>query len=131
MSDEFASDDVVKDLDSAGQNIIVCGSVYENFGQSRIKILNDNDAIDSSLVFGMPTWTGMNGVTGANSDKIQIVITSPYNYLRGGAYLDTLSENYKALFYSRPSDMVLKGYETMYHFTKLFLAYRDVFINNV
>jgi hypothetical protein len=131
LGDDFLNDDVMKHLDSTSQNIIVCGSLYETFGQSLIKILNDNGETYQSIVIGMPTWTGMNGITGTNSDKIQIVITSPYNYLHGDAYIDTLSENYKALFYSRPSDMVLKGYETMYHFTKLFLANPDVFENNV
>ena len=99
--------------------------LYEYFGQALIKTLDANGDTYSSVVVGMPTWNGMNGTTGTGSDKIQIVITTPYNYVRGGQFLDTISNNYKALYYSRPSDMVYKGYETMYHFTKLLLANPD------
>ena len=77
----------------------------------------------------MPTWNGMGGITGNSSQKIQIVITSPYNYLQSNPVISSLADDYKADHYSRPSDMVYKGYELMYHFTKLFLSYPDTFIN--
>ncbi len=131
LSDNFSADDVLKHLDSTTQNIIACGSLYEFFGQTLIKILNDNGATYSSVLMGMPTWSGMNGVTGNDADKIQIVITTPYNYVSGGQFVSTISDNYKSLYYSRPSDMVYKGYETMYHFTKLLLSNPDNFINKL
>jgi hypothetical protein len=131
LSENFSDYDVLNHLDSTTQNIIVCGSLYEYFGQALIKTLDANGDTYSSVVVGMPTWNGMNGTTGTGSDKIQIVITTPYNYIRGGQFLDAVSNNYKALYYSRPSDMVYKGYETMYHFTKLLLANQATFINKV
>ncbi len=131
LSENFSDYDVLNHLDSTAQNILVCGSLYEYFGQALIKTLDANGDTYSSIVVGMPTWNGMNGTTGTGSDKIQIVITTPYNYIRGGQFLDTISNNYKALYYSRPSDMVYKGYETMYHFTKLLLANPTTFINKV
>jgi ABC-type branched-subunit amino acid transport system substrate-binding protein len=130
LSDNFSTEEVLSHLDSTRQNIIACGSLYESFGQGLIKALNDNGETYSSTVIGMPTWNGMNGTTGTASDKIQIIITTPYNYLNG-AYVDSITNNYRNIFYSRPSDMVLKGYESMYHFTKLLLAYPDSFINNL
>jgi hypothetical protein len=131
LSENFSDYDVLNHLDSTTQNIIVCGSLYEYFGQALIKTLDANGDIYSSVVVGMPTWNGMTGTTGTGSDKIQIVISTPYNYVRGGQFLDSISNNYKALYYSRPSDMVYKGYETMYHFAKLLLANPATFINKV
>jgi hypothetical protein len=131
LNDNFSQYDVLRRLDSTSLNIIVCGSLYEYFGQSLIKTLNDNGETYSSLVIGMPTWNGMAGTTGTASDKIQVLITTPYNYARGGGFLDTVSGSYKTIYYSRPSDMVFKGYETMYHFTKLLLANPATLINNV
>ena len=130
LSDNFSAANVLSHLDSSTQNIVLCGSLYETFGQDLIKILNDNGETYSTVVVGMPTWNGMGGTTGTASDKIQIVITTPYNYVRGGAFLDGISDNYKQLYYSKPSDMVYKGYETMYHFVKLLLANPTTFINN-
>jgi hypothetical protein len=131
LNDNFSADDVLKHLDSTTQNIIACGSLYESFGQSLIKVLNDNGASYSSVVMGMPTWSGMNGITGTSSDKIQIVITTPYNYVNSNQFVSTISDNYKSLYFSRPSDMVYKGFETMYHFTKLLLSNPDNFINKL
>lgn len=131
LRDNFSPADVLNHLDSTTQNIILCGSLYEGFGQALIKVLNDNGETYSSTVAGMPTWNGMDGTTGLASDKIQIVITTPYNYVRGGAFIDSISANYMRAYYSKPSDMVYKGYETIYHFAKLLLANPASFINNV
>jgi hypothetical protein len=131
LNDNFSSDDILKHLDSTAQNVIACGSLYESFGQALIKVLNDNGTTYSSIVMGMPTWSGMNGITGTSSDKIQIVITTPYNYINSNQFISTVSDNYRSLYYSRPSDMVYKGFETMYHFTKLLLSNPDNFINKL
>lgn len=131
LRDNFSAADVLSHLDSTTQNIILCGSLYEGFGQALIKTLNDNGETYSSVVAGMPTWNGMDGTTGLASDKIQIVVTTPYNYVRGGAFIDNISANYMRSYYSKPSDMVYKGYETIYHFVKLLLANPASFINNV
>lgn len=129
LSDNFSDNDVLSHLDSTTQNVILCASLSERFGQGLIKTLNSNGETYSSLIVGMPTWIGMSGIEGTNSDKIQIVITTPYNYVRSESHLDSIAGKYKALYYSRPSDMVYKGYESMYHFTKLLLQYPDAFIN--
>lgn len=129
LSDNFSDNDVLRHLDSTTQNIILCGSLSERFGQGLINTLNSNGETYSSLIVGMPTWIGMSGIEGTSSDKIQIIITTPYNYVRSESHLDSISSKYKTLYYSRPSDMVYKGYETMYHFSKLLLEYPDAFIN--
>ena len=129
LSDNFSENEVLSHLDSTAQNIMLCGSLNESFGQSLIKVLNSNGESYNSLIAGMPTWNGMAGTTGSNSDKIQIIITTPYNYVHGGTFLEAVSAGYKTAYNSKPSDMVLKGYEMMYHFTKLLTSYPDTFIN--
>ncbi len=129
LNDNFSDADVLKHLDSTQQNIILCGSLYEYFGKSLIKTLNTAGSSYNSFVIGMPTWTGMGGITGTNTDKLQILVTTPYNYEQNNAFISTLSDEYKEVHFSRPSDMVYKGFESMYHFTKLFLANPDTFIN--
>jgi ABC-type branched-subunit amino acid transport system substrate-binding protein len=131
LNDDFSDADVVKHLDSTKQNIVVCGSLNENFGRALIKTLNDNGDSYSTIVTGMPTWSGMSETIGSSSEKIQILISTSYNYLRSTATLNSLTEEYKASYYARPSDMVFKGFESMYHFTKLLLKYPDNFINNI
>ena len=129
LSDNFSDTDVIAHLSNSGQNIIVCGSLLEGFGKDLIKILNDKGLTYASVLVGMPTWSGMSGITGTDSENLQIIITTPYNYLNKNLTLDNIEINYKTLYYTRPSDMVLKGYETMYHFTKLLVANPGTFIN--
>jgi len=129
LNDNFSDADIVSHLDSTMQNIIVCGTLYESFGQSLIKVLNDNGETYSSVLMGMPTWNGMPGTLAGSSDKLQVIITTPYSYLLGDEFVNVVSDKYKATYYSKPSDMFFKGYETMYHFSKLLLAYPDSFIN--
>ncbi|MEP6465786.1 MAG: ABC transporter substrate-binding protein [Parafilimonas sp.] len=131
LSDDFSDNDVLKHLDSTSQNVVLCGSLYENFGQSLIKTLNDNGQTYSTVLIGMPTWNGMTGTTGSDAENIQIVMTTPYNYFSDSSNVETIADEYKQTYNSRPSDMVLKGYETMYHFTKLLLQNPDNFINDV
>jgi len=131
LNDEFSDNDVLSHLDSTRQNIVVCGSLNENFGKAIIKSLNENGESYSSVLVGMPTWNGMTGTSGNACNHIQIVITTPYNYLRDKTSLTYLSENYRANYYARPSDMVFKGYETMYHFTNLLLQYPQNFISRL
>ncbi len=131
LNDDFSDADILSHLDSTRQNIVVCGSLNESFGKELIKALNNNGDSYSTIVTGMPTWNGMSETSGSSSDKIEILISTPYNYLRTTTALNNLSEDYKTNYYTRPSDMVFKGYESMYHFTKLLLKYPDNFINNV
>lgn len=130
LNDNFTDADVLKHLDSTQQNIILCGSLYEYFGKSLIKTLNAAGGSYNSFLVGMPTWTGMGGITGSNTDKLQILVSTPYNYEQNNAFISTLSDEYKTAHFSRPSDMVYKGFESMYHFTKLLMADPDTFINN-
>jgi len=130
LSDNFSDTDVISHLSNSSQNIIVCGSLLEGFGKDLVKILNDKGLTYASVVIGMPTWSGMSGITGTDSENLQIIITSPYNYLNKKPALENIETNYKTLYYTRPSDMVLKGYETMYHFSKLLITYPGTFINN-
>jgi hypothetical protein len=132
LNDDFSDNDVLKHLDSTSQNIVVCGSLYENFGRALIKTLNDNGQTYQTVLIGMPTWNDMEGTTGSDAENILIVITTPYNYLPdNNSYLQTIEGAYKQSYNSRPSDMVLKGYETMYHFSKLLLDYPGNFINSI
>ncbi len=131
LNDNFSDEDVLKHLDSTKQNVLVSGSLNENFGRALIKTLNDNGDSYHTTITGMPTWNGMSGTTGSSSDKIQIIISSPYDYLQSTSLLNHISNQYKSLYYAKPADMMFKGYESMYHFTKLLLQHPDDFINNV
>ena len=131
LNDNFSDEGVLKHLDSTKQNILVCGSLNESFGKALIKTLNDNGETYHTTITGMPTWNGMTGTTGSSSDNIQIIMSTPYEYLQSTTLLNSVLNEYKAVYYAKPGDMMFKGYGMMYHFTKLLLKHSDDFINNL
>lgn len=131
VRDNVSDSDVVTNLDSNKNNMIICGSLNETFGKNLVKVLNTAGKNFVIEAVGMPTWNGMGGTSGKASQNISVTITTPYNYQRSNSRIATLSKNYKAKYNASPGDMVFKGYESVYHFTKLLIANPGNFINNI
>jgi len=79
----------------------------------------------------MPTWESEEAFNNTDCNGIEIIYSTPFNYSRTdktGAYLTNL---YKLQHNGRPSDMYFKGFETMYHFSKLLVKYHTNMLNNI
>ena len=130
LTDNFTEDNLLPFMDSTRQNIIICGSVNESFGSNIVRTLNAATSY-KTVAIGMPTWDGLKEVTGAASKNIEIVYSTPYNFSRTDKTGSSIVKQYRSKYMGRPSDMVFKGFESMYHFSRLVLQYRANFINNV
>jgi ABC-type branched-subunit amino acid transport system substrate-binding protein len=126
LPDAFSVSQVMRQLDSTRPNIVVCGSLDEAFGTNLARVISTLKSYQVSLV-GMPTWDGVRDM-GRNVD---LVYSTPYNLTRTDKLSQLLSAKYQSLYAARPSDMFFKGYESMYHFTKLLLKHGDALINNL
>jgi len=112
VPDSIAFADIVPYLDSTKQNILLCGSLKENFGYSIVKMLNDNPAYKATII-GMPTWDGEKSL---NVPNVEIIYASPYYFNSNEKLLRQLTGAYKQKYLGRPSDQFFKGYETMLYF---------------
>jgi hypothetical protein len=112
VPDSIAFADIVPYLDSTKQNILLCGSLKENFGYSIVKMLNDNPAYKATII-GMPTWDGEKSL---NVPNVEIIYASPYYFNSNEKLLKQLTGAYKQKYLGRPSDQFFKGYETMLYF---------------
>jgi hypothetical protein len=130
LIDSFSTSDLLNKLDSNRQNIVVCGTLSEPFAMSVIKTLGANINYATQII-GMPNWDGFRDLSRPEMKGIDILYTSPYNYTRTdklGIYITT---KYRNKFLSRPSDLVFKGYESFFHFTKLWLKHKENLIHNL
>lgn len=118
LSENFSENDVLANLDSNRQNIVVCGSLNEAFGSSLTKALSSSQSY-RVLAIGMPTWDGVRDM----SKNLEVVYSTPYHFPRTEKQGILLAEKYKSKYAGRATDMVFKGFESMYHFTKLLLKY--------
>ena len=126
LTDSFTVKDITAHLDSNRLNVIICGTLNEGFGTNLSKALASSKNYQT-LTVGMPTWDGLKDI----GKDIDIVYSTPYNLTRTDKLSTQLSEKYKVKYAGRASDMVFKGFESMYHFTKLALKYGNGLINHL
>lgn len=123
LPDSILTNQVTEKLDSNRLNVVVCGSVNESFGLALGKALSSSKKY-RVIAIGMPTWDGIRDI----SKDLEVVYTTPYNFNRTEKTGIQITESYKNKFAGRPSDMVYKGFEVMFHFTHLALKYGDQLI---
>jgi hypothetical protein len=101
----------------------VVGSLDLNFGlnvSQQLAALADEFQVS---VIGMPNWDAINEFSKPQYKNLEIVYGTPFYIANTNTVASNIQEDFKNKFYSRPSDMVYRGYETMYRFGKLLLAY--------
>ncbi|MBX2930424.1 MAG: hypothetical protein KF781_00595 [Chitinophagaceae bacterium] len=131
LSDSFSTNQLRNALDSTKNNVVICGTVNENFG---IRLVNSLTALKnySSIAVGMPTWSGIKDFNKPSMDEItkgiEIIYSTPYNFKRGEGFGKYLTDIYREKFYARASDWFLKGYEITYNFCHLLVKYPTDFI---
>ncbi len=126
LTDSFTTSQVISYLDSNKQNIIICGSLNETFGSNLVKALSESRRY-RSIAMGMPTWDALRGV----DKNIEIIYTTPYHFIRTDKLGLDITNIYRDKFSGRPSDMVFKGFEAMYRFTKLLIKHEGKLLANI
>lgn len=110
-------------LDSTQKNICIVGSLDENFGKDICMQLASVNKTYPIKIFGMPTWDNINDFSQPEYADQEIYYTSPFYINPNDSLVLSIQQYFKTRFYSRPSDMVFRGYETLYRFGKLLLLY--------
>lgn len=126
LTDSFTTSQVISYLDSTKQNIVVCGTLHETFGTNLSKALSSSKTYRVTAI-GMPTWDGLKDI----SKDLDIVYSTPYNLTRSDKQSKLFIDDYRAKYAGWPGDMAFKGFEAMYHFTKLLLKYDKQLINHL
>lgn len=127
LTDSFTTSQVITYLDSSRQNIVICGSLNESFGTNLVKSLSESRKY-RSIAIGMPTWDALRGV---DRNNVEILYTTPYHFIRTDKLGLDITNTYRNKFSGRPSDMVFKGFEAMYRFTKLLIKHEGALIKNL
>ena len=130
LNDNVNWDDIKPYLDSNKQNVIVCGSLNNDFALSLIKTLGDNNAYKTTVI-GMPNWDGMRKLYRNTFDNVDIIYSTPFNYASTDSTVQKLTTAYRAKFTARPSDLVYKGFEAMYDYTHLINDFGSEFTGHV
>jgi hypothetical protein len=108
-------------FDSTRTTMCVAGSLDEQFARDLCTQLAELNKTYPVHVMGMPTWDGIRDFEKREYKDLEIFYSTPFNPARNDVVSEQIINYFKDNLYARPSDMVFRGYETMYHFGKLLL----------
>jgi hypothetical protein len=106
-------------MDSTRENILIAGSLDDNFAREIGLQLATLSKSYRSLVIGMPTWDGITDFTKKDYKGLNLLYSTPFYNAKLDKTSMGITNYFAAVMYSRPSDMVFRGYECMYRFGKL------------
>lgn len=119
LDDYITADKLSPYLNSEKSNICLAGTLDTTFAQILCQQLALKSVASSpNVIIGMPTWD-MIDFEKSLYKNLEIIYSTPFYVAPAGKLASTVYENFKTTFYSRPSDMVFRGFETLYHFAHL------------
>ncbi len=120
-------------LDSMAQNIIIGGSLDEEFAYNLAAALAPMKKKYDITLIGMPNWDGFQSFN--NTKKIlndfPVYFTSPYFNNKWDNYSKMVQDVYLNKYKGKPSEYAYKGFETAFIFTRLFTRYPENFMSHL
>jgi hypothetical protein len=119
LNDLFTPQDLKEHLDEDANTVCIAGSLDVSFGQLLVSQLASLHETRKSVVFGMPTWWDLTDFTKPEFKNIEVFYTTPFYISDSNALVTKIVQDFKTRFYSLPTDMFFRGYETVYHFAHI------------
>jgi|SRR6185312_4425381 len=121
LNDNFSASDIAAALDSMTLTVCIAGSLDDAFGTRLCQLLAGMKSYQTKVI-GMPTWDNLDWTKSDYSGE-EIVYTTPFFINPQDTLVKSIQQLFKTRFYSRPSDMVYRGYETVYRFGHLLVLH--------
>ena len=116
LDENFDARALTNHLDSNTTTVCIAGSLDEGFGKTLCQSLASVGKSYNTVVIGMPTWDNID-FSAPEFAHEEIVYTTPFYMNPNDSLVKEIQGYFKTKFYSRPSDMVFRGYETTLRFT--------------
>jgi hypothetical protein len=132
LTDSFTVNQLMSRLDSTRHTVCIAGSLDENFGRRLcLQLASISKQYPLTLV-GMPTFDNLTkDFTGPQYKGLEIVYSTPFYNPRTDKVSQDITNYFNTKMYARPSDMVMRGYEATWRFSKLLLEYGSEFPSNI
>lgn len=131
LADSFTVNQLAARLDSNVHTVCIAGSLDENFGRRLSLQLASIDKSYPLTLVGMPTFDNLTkDFTTPQYKGLEIVYSTPFYNSRMDKVSQAITDYFNTKMYARPSDMVMRGYEATWRFSKLLLQYgKDIASN--
>jgi hypothetical protein len=132
LTDSFQVNQLTPYLDTLQNTLCIAGSLDENFGKRlALQLATLKKQNYKATVMGMPTWDAIRDFTRPEYRGLEIVYSTPFYNTRTDKVSQSITNTFNTRMFARPSDMVMRGYETVWRFTKLLLQYKSDFASNI
>ena len=130
--DSFTVTQLKVSLDSSKQTLCIAGSLDENFARRLTQQLASLSKSYKLTLMGMPTFDNISKDFSKPEYKgLEIIYSTPFYNPRTDKVSQDITAFFNAKMYARPSDMVMRGYEATWRFSKLLLKYSDDISSNL
>ena len=132
LVDSFTVNQLTAKLDSNVHTVCIAGSLDENFGRRLSQQLASIDKSYPLTLVGMPTFDNLTkDFTLPQYKGLEIVYSTPFYNSRMDKVSQGITDYFNTKMYARPSDMVMRGYEATWRFSKLLLQYGQDITSNL
>ena len=121
LNPNFTAQQLAPYLDTNRVTMCIAGSLDEQFAKQlgmNLALLNQDYPVQ---LMGMPTWDGIKDFEKKDYKGLEIYYTTPFYNAKTDKASAYIINYFKTNLYSRPTDMVFRGYECLMRFSKMLL----------
>lgn len=132
LTDTFNINQLTSHLDSNRNSFCIAGSLDENFGKRlALQLVSVRNSYPVTLL-GMPTFDNLIfDFSGKEFKGLEIIYSTPFYNPRTDTVSKKIISWFNAKMFSRPSDMVMRGYEAAWRFANLLVRYKKDIDSNI
>ena len=132
LADSFTVKELLPLLDSNRQNTFVSASLDDNFNRRLITQLVLAGKSYKTTIIGMPTLDNLSKDLSKNDFKgPEIIYGLPFYNPKTDKLSTEINNHFNTKMFARPSDMVFRGYEVMWKYSKLLAQYKTDLSSNL
>lgn len=131
LNDSFTINQLKAHLDTSRKTLCIAGSLDMNFGKRLAAQLATLNKTYPVVVMGMPTWDGIREFNKPEFKGLEIIYSTPFYHSKLDRVSQDITSYFNSTMYARPSDMVFRGYEVTWKFSKLLLQYKQDISSNL
>jgi hypothetical protein len=132
LIDSFTVKQLRSMLDSNRQNTFIAASLDDNFNRRLITQLALAGRSYKTSIIGMPTLDNLDKEFSKNEFKgPEIIYGNPFYNAKTDKISTDINNHFTTKMYARPSDMIFRGYEVMWKYSKLLAEFKTDLSSNL
>lgn len=131
LNDVMTTDELKAKLDTLRENVIIAGSLDENFGRNLVLAAAGLPKNIKVTLVGMPTWESIRELTKPEVKALPIIHSTSFFNNPSLSWGPAFEEAYRKRTFSRPTDVAFKGYELTWTFVHLLDKYDSTLMEHL